>query len=102
MVFELKKADVSGAFLTARLHKAGNGLVISPKEWVESACDGMKEVGFVQSKTDPCVWMLIKETSQSPRLQVLVLFHIDDFMLAGCKSEAGWEKIQQRMRNSWK
>ena len=71
--FELKKADVSGAFLQghgqqadryvvpvneladalgitrgkpARLRKACQGLVIAPKEWVESVNDRMKENGF--------------------------------------------------------
>ena len=32
-------------------------------------------------------------------LQVLVLFHIDDFMLAGRTGEAGWEEFQRRMHN---
>ena len=65
----------------ARLRKASYGLVIAPKEWVESVYDGMKDMGLVQCKTDPCV----TETSERPQLQVLVLFHIDDFMLAGRK-----------------
>ena len=119
-IFELKMAGVSGAFLqvreqqadkyvvrvnepadalgitrgtTARLRKAGYGLVIAPKDWVESVYDGMKEMGLMQCKTDPCVWKLVKETSKGPQLQALVLFHIDDFMLAGRKSEAGWEQF---------
>ena len=53
----------------------------APKEWVESVYDGVKEVGLVQSKADPCVWKLVKKTSQGPQLHVLVLFHIDDFRL---------------------
>ena len=73
----------------ARLRKAGDGLAIAPKEWVEFLCDGLKEMDLVQCKTDPCVWKLVKETSQGSQLQVLVLFHIDDFMLAGRKGEAG-------------
>ena len=71
--YELKKADVSGAFLQgreqqayryvvpvnelpdtlgitkgkpARLRKAGDGLVIAPKEWVKSVYDGKKEIGL--------------------------------------------------------
>ena len=122
--FELNKADVSGASLQgreqqadryvvpvneladasgitrgkpARLRKAGYGLVIAPKEWVESVNEGLREMGLVQCKTDACVWKLVKETSQGPQLQVLVLFHIDDIMLAGRKSEAGC-----RMHNKWK
>ena len=96
--FELKKADVPGAFLLGREQqaekyvvpaKAGCGLAIAPKEWVESVYDGMNEVGSVQCKTDPCVWKLVKETSQGPQLQVFALFHIDGFMLAGRQSEAG-------------
>ena len=101
--FELKKADVSGAFSQGReqqadryvvpvnefadARKAGYGLVIAPKEWVESVYEGLREMGLVQCKTDPCVWKLVKETLQGPQLQVLVLFHIDDFMLAGRKGE---------------
>ena len=58
-------------------------------------------MGLVQCKTDPCVWKLVKETSQGPQLQVLVLFHIDDFMLAGRRGEAGWEEFQWRMHTTW-
>ena len=78
------------------------GLVTAPKEWVESVYDGMKEMGLRQCKTDPCVWKHAKETSQGPKLQVLVLFHIDDFNLAGRKGEVGWEEFQRRMHNKWK
>ena len=97
--FELKKADVSGAFLQgrerqanryvvpvneladalgitrrkpARLRKTGYGLVIAPKELVESVCDGWKEMDLVQCKTDPCAWKLVKETSQGSFLCELV------------------------------
>ena len=59
-------------------------------------------MGFVQCKTDPCVWKLVKETSQGSQLQVLALFHIDDFMLAGRQGEAGWEEFQRRMHKEWK
>ena len=119
--FELKEADVSGASLQrrekqadryvvpvneladalgitrgeiARLRKAGYGSMIAPQEWVESVCDGMKEMGLVQCKTDPCVWKLVKDTSQGPQLQVLVLFHTDH--LGWTQGEAGWEEFQWR------
>ena len=128
MVFSLKKADVSEAFLQgrelkadryvvpvneladalgitrgkpARLLKAGDGLVIAPKEWVESVYDGMKEMALVQCEPAPCVSKLVNETSQRPQLQVLV-FHIDDFMLAGRKGGVGWEEFQRRMHNKRK
>ena len=68
----------------------------------EKVYDGMKGVGLVQRKTDPCAWKLVKETSQGPQLQVLVVFHINDFMLAGRKGEAAWEEFQQRMHSKWK
>ena len=64
--------------------------------------DRMEEMGLVQCDTDPCVWKLVKERSQGPQLQELVLFHIDDFMLAGRKGAAGWEELQRRMHNKWK
>ena len=54
----------------------------------------MKEVGLVHCKIDPCVWKLVKKTSQEPQLQVLVLFHIDDLMLAGRKVEDVWAEFQ--------
>ena len=84
------------------MRKVAYGLVTAPKEWVESVHDGMKEMGLVQCRTDPCVWKLVKEASQGPQLQVLVLFNTDDFMLAGRKGEAGWEEFQRRMHNTWK
>ena len=39
----------------ARLRKAGYGLVVAPKEWVESVYEGLREMGLMQCKTDPCV-----------------------------------------------
>ena len=75
--------------------------MIAPKEWVESVYDALKEMSLMQCKTDPCV-----EARQGSvpwtQLQVLVLFHIDDFVLAGRKGEAGWEEFQRRMHNKWK
>ena len=59
----------------------------------------MTEMGLVQCKTDPCVWKLVKETSQGPQLQVLVLLQVDDFMSAGRKGEAGWE--QGHVTHDW-
>ena len=59
--------------------------------------DGLQEMDLVQCKTDRCVWKLVKETPQGAQLQVLVPFHIDDFMLAGRKGKAGWE-----VHNKWK
>ena len=81
--FELKKADVSGAFLQGReqqadryvvpvneladalgitrgkperLRKHGYGLVMAPKEWVESLYDGMEaRQGNVTRTTAACV-----------------------------------------------
>ena len=52
----------------ARLRKAGYGLVIASKEWVESVYDGMKDMGLVHYNRDLCVWKLVKETSQEPQL----------------------------------
>ena len=59
-------------------------------------------MSLMQCKTDPCVWKLVKETSQRPQLQVLVLFHIDDFTLVGREGEIGWEGFRRRMHNKWK
>ena len=127
--FEFKNANVSGAFLPGRVQQAGRymvpvseladalgitrgktgrlreacyGLVIAPKEWVESVYDGMKQMGLVQCKTDSCVRKLVGESSQGAQMQVLVLFHIADFMLAGRRGEAGWEDFQLRMHSKWK
>ena len=39
----------------ARLRKAGYGLVIAPKAWVESVCDGVKELGLVPCNRSVCI-----------------------------------------------
>ena len=127
--FELYKADVSGAFLQgrsqdvdryvvpvdeladalgihrgspARLRKAGYGLVIAPKEWVESVYAGLREMGLVQCKTEPCCWKLVTFEDGKPILKAIVLFHIDDFLLAGKLGEEAWERFKEVMRNRWK
>ena len=127
--FELYKADVSGAFLQgreqdanryvvpvneladalgihrgspARLRKAGYGLVIAPKEWVESVYAGLREMGLEQCKTEPCCWKLVEFVDGKPNLKALVLFHIDDFLLAGKLGEENWERFKEGMKNRWK
>ena len=84
----------------ARLRKAGYGLVIAPKEWVESVYAGLREMGLEQCKTEPCGWKLVEFENGKPILKALVLFHIDDFLLAGKLGEENWERFKEGMKKS--
>ena len=59
-------------------------------------------MGLVQCKTEPCCWRLVKLEDDKPILKANVLFHIDDFLLAGKLGEKDWERFKEGMRNRWK
>ncbi|CAB1096463.1 unnamed protein product [Ectocarpus sp. CCAP 1310/34] len=106
--FVLKQADIKTAFLHARIPANADpiyvcppkgfecspeqarqvwrlkawlyGLRLSPKGWCSTFHDFLIEKGFVQSKADPCLYILEAEG-------VILLVYVDDILLSGKDEE---------------
>ena len=77
----------------ARIRMASCGLIIAPKEWVESVCAGLRDTRLTQRKADLCVRQFVKDTAHGPDLKVWVLFHVDDFTSAGKERRGGARRV---------
>ena len=63
--------------LVRRLFKALYGHVEAPKLWNQEWSSVMRDLGFVQSKRDPCLWM---HTGKS----IILVLYVDDSLIAMC------------------
>jgi hypothetical protein len=100
------KGDERRADYLILLHRCIYGLCQSGKEWHELAKAQLLECGFVQSKADPCVFLLYDNVGA---LVVAVGLHVDDFMLGAEQSamQEAKDKLKRRIdlgddgRASW-
>ena len=66
--------------MSLKLHKALYGLKQAPKAWNDTFNQAMKELGFIQTESDPCVFI------QSPN--TIVAVYVDDgFVISPSKDE---------------
>jgi hypothetical protein len=73
--------------------KACYGLVHAPARWFECVRDALLELGFVQSKTDPCLWIFYTMDSNGVKqTSGFICSHVDDFLIAGDESCDEWNQ----------
>ena len=112
MCFQLQLGDVTGAFLesdnlkreTGTLYmdspnanlpgfEAGQlfevirpmyGLNDAPQRWFRKFRDTALSLRWIQSKLDPCVFLLWSQDETKPRLVGILGVHVDDVLLGGC------------------
>ena len=125
--WRVKKGDVVGAFLQnatplgkpqfcvpvpelatalglkpgdpAEVAKAIYGLLRGPNLWVFGAVfTHLRENGWRQYYTDPCLWCLFDEKDQ---LVGETIVHIDDFLLGGGESSPIFRKAEKALQDAW-
>ena len=74
--------DASTKYLIVR--KALYGAKQSGREWYELLTDTLKELGYVQLKTDPCVFTLQKHLANGEILYICI--YVDDLLIMGTPS----------------
>ncbi|CAK9113409.1 unnamed protein product, partial [Durusdinium trenchii] len=94
-----KEAEVS-QWLQAAAVKAAIGPVprnrLIRMRWVltykdTGVRDTLLRLGFVQSKTDPCLWLFFQEEEDGSRNTLgFVCSHVDDFLVAGDEQSSAW------------
>ena len=73
--------------------KACYGLVHAPARWFECVRDALLELGFVQSKTDPCLWIFYTMDSNGVKqTSGFICSHVDDFLIARDESCDEWNQ----------
>ena len=78
--------------------KGAYGLTVAPREWLESVKIEPTKLGFLQSLTELCCWTY----SVAGEIKGIVLFHVDDFLLAGNNNCPFWKAMRERLLNTWK
>lgn len=78
--------------LVCRLKRSIYGLKQSPRCWNTALDSHLKEMGFKQSKSDPCLYM--KCDSEGARF--LVAVYVDDIVLGG-ENEAELKSVKKRL-----
>ena len=80
-----------------RMRKACYGLVEAPIEWFETMNQFLKSLGFVQLKSDPCMWRYKK----AGETLALISGHVDDFLFTGIESPE-WTALQEAIQQKFK
>ena len=121
--WEVAKGDITGAFLqgkeltetlycvptdeicaalkipsgsVTRLRRAAYGLVQAPLHWFLTIAEFLEEIGLERLRSDPCAWVWRPDKNAKPR--AMVVGHVDDFLFAGPKSDAGWIDLVKRIK----
>jgi len=80
--------------------KACYGLVSAPASWYECIRDTLASVGFLQAKSDPCLWTL--PNSQGDGILGYICAHVDDFLIAGDESSEEWATALSKFHGRFK
>ena len=88
---ELATALGIGPSEAVQVHKACYGLVTAPARWFQCIAKTLKEIGFCQCKSDPCLWTLRTSTSDGQfQTQGYICSHADDFLISGNEQCDEW------------
>ena len=83
----------------AEVAKAIYGLLRGPNLWVFGAVfTHLREHGWIQCYTDPCMWRLFDQDDQ---LVGETIVHIDDFLLGGDESSSTFRKAEKALLDAW-
>ena len=72
--------------------KSCYGLVTAPASWFGCVNRTLKEIGFRQCKSDPCLWVLPRaaKDGDEPSIEGYICAHVDDFLISGDESSGRW------------
>ena len=71
------------------------GTVNSPLLWMQTIGTYLKDIGLVQSKTDPCIFF---KHDNKDKLQLILCLYVDDTLVAGTQKTIDWlyNKVEER------
>ncbi|CAK0808853.1 unnamed protein product, partial [Prorocentrum cordatum] len=88
----------------AILTKSAYGLVQAPRAWHQAVNRKLKELGWRQLESDPCVWVLTSpSTAGGPDCIVAIaLSHVDDFLFAGREADKIWQQARRQVMEAFR
>ncbi len=83
--------------------KSCYGLVTAPASWFKCVNKLLLELGFVQSRTDPCLWLLYGRTPSGEKDTLgYICSHVDDFIISGNEEADMWIQALERFHARFK
>ena len=83
--------------------KSCYGLVSAPASWFQCVRKTLEELGFSQSRTDPCLWFLYEKDEKGNNETVgYICSHVDDFLISGCEQNEFWVQQLTAFHNRFK
>ncbi|CAK0818505.1 unnamed protein product, partial [Prorocentrum cordatum] len=88
----------------AILKKSAYGLVQAPRAWHQAVNRKLKDLGWRQLESDPCVWVLTSpSTADGPDYIVAIaLSHVDDFLFAGREADKIWLEARRQVMGAFR
>ena len=88
---ELRKALEMEEHEVVQVLKSCYGLVNAPASWYQCIKKTLADIGFYQSKADPCLWILYgKQPDGRQETLGMVCAHVDDFLVSGNEESEEW------------
>ena len=71
--------------------KSCYGLVHAPASWYQCVRKTLADLGFYQSRTDPCLWLFYTTADDGQQVTSgLICAHVDDFIISGDEECEKW------------
>ncbi|CAK0872026.1 unnamed protein product [Prorocentrum cordatum] len=88
----------------AILKKSACGLAQAPRAWHQAVNRKLKELGWRQLESDPCVWILTgpQTAGGSDYIVAIVLSHVDDFLFAGRGADEIWQQARRQVMEAFR
>ncbi|CAK0903294.1 unnamed protein product [Prorocentrum cordatum] len=88
----------------AILKKSAYGLVQAPRAWHQAMNRKLKELGWRQLESDPCVWILTSPstTGRPDDIVAIALSRVDDFSFAGREADKTWQQARRQVTGAFR
>ena len=80
-----------------KMLKSAYGLADAPLLWFREASKRLERIGFVPMELDKCTFGYYEKE----KLMGMVIIHVDDLLISGCKKSKGFEDILKKLKNSF-
>ena len=80
-----------------KMLKSAYGLADAPLLWFREASKRLERIGFVPMELDKCTFGFY----ENEELKGMVIIHVDDLLISGCKVSAGFQAILKKLKNAF-
>ena len=80
-----------------KMLKSAYGLADAPLLWFREASKRLERIGFVPMELDKCTFGFY----ENEELKGMVIIHVDDLLIAGCRQSKGFQEILKKLKNAF-